>query len=106
MITCYFMLFVIALCSFVMGIIGVKSDDFAKDTLQVLVIIGSAFIFIISFIGIIISATTAEAYRSEYDKLIQNIDYDKTKIIKENDEITEIYITVNGEEHQFIFKED
>lgn len=104
MLACYFILLMIMLCSTIMGVIGVKSDYFEDDTLQVLVILGSAFIFIISLIGIIISNTTAKVYRSGYDKLIKNIDYDKTKIIEENNEITEIYITVNGEEHHFIFK--
>lgn len=41
-----------------------------------------------------------------YDELIQSIDKDKTKVIKENDEITDIYITVNGEEYHFEFKEE
>ena len=49
---------------------------------------------------------TGKVYRSEYDKIIQNIDSDKTKIIKEDDEITDIYITVTGQEYHFEFKEE
>lgn len=38
--------------------------------------------------------------------LNKNIEHDKTKIIEENGEPTELYITVNGEEYHFTFKEE
>ena len=106
MLAAYFILLVILICSFTMAALGVKAEGCAKDALQVFLIVGNALIFIISLFGLILSCTTAKVYRSEYDKLIKNIDHDKTKVIKENDDVTEIYITVNGEEHHFIFKEE
>lgn len=106
MIACYYILLVILICSFTMGAIGVKAEGCAKDTLHIFLVVSNALIFVVSFLGLSLSRTTAKVYRKEYDKLIKNIDYDKTKIIKENNEITEIYITVNGEEYHFIFKEE
>lgn len=106
MLAGYITLLVILMCSFIMAVLGVKAEGCAKDTLQVFLVVSNALIFIISLFGLIMSCTTAKVYRSEYDKLIKNIDYDKTKIIKENDDTAEIYITVNGEEHHFVFKEE
>lgn len=106
MIAGYYILFIILICSFTMAVFGAKAEGCAKDTLHVFLIVSNAIIFIISLLGLILSCTTAKVYRREYDKLIKNIDFDKTKVIKENDEITEIYITVDGEEHHFIFKEE
>ncbi len=103
MLAAYFILLVILICSFTMAVLGTKAEGCAKDTLQVFLVVSNFLIFIISLLGLILSCATAKVYRKEYDKLIKNIDCDKTKIIKENDEITEIYITVNGEEHHFIF---
>ena len=105
MLAGYITLLVILICSFTMAVLGVKAEGCAKDTLQVFLVVSNALIFIISLLGLILSSRIAKVYRSEYDKLIKNIDSDKTKIIIENDEITEIYITVNGEEHHFVLKE-
>lgn len=106
MLASYITLLVILICSFTMAVLGIKSEGCAKDTLQVFLVVGNALIFLISLFGLILSCTTAKVYRSEYDKLIKNIDHNKTKVIKENDEITEIYITVNGEEHHFVLEEE
>ena len=106
MLAGYITLLVILICSFIMAALGTKAGGCAKDALQVFLVVGNALIFLISLFGLIISGTTAKVYRSEYDKLIKNIDHDKTKVIKENDDIAEIYITVNGEEHHFILKEE
>lgn len=106
MLAGYITLLVILICSFTMAVLGVKAEGCAKDTLHVFLVVSNTLIFIISLLGLILSCTTAKVYRSEYDKLIKNIEHDKTKIIKENDDVTEIYITVNGEEHHFVFKEE
>lgn len=106
MLAGYYILLVILICSFVMAGLGIKAEGCAKDTLHVFLVVSNVLIFIISLLGLILSCTTAKVYRSEYDKLIKNIDHDKTKVIKENDDISEIYITVNGEEHRFILKEE
>lgn len=106
MLACYDILLVISICSFIMACISTKADAVSRDVLQAILGFSSILIFIISLVGLVLSLTTAKVYRKEYDTLIKNIDHDKTKIVKENDEITEIYITVNGEEHHFIFKEN
>lgn len=106
MLAGYITLLVILICSFVMAGLGVKAEGCAKDTLHVFLIVSNALIFIISLLGLILTCRTAKVYRSEYDELIKNIESDKTKIIKENDDIAEIYITVKGEEHHFVFKEE
>ena len=106
MLACYYILLVILICSLVMIYISTKADNASKDALQAFLGVSSILIFIISLVGLLLSRSTGKVYRKEYDTLIKNIDHDKTRIVKENDEITEIYITVNGEEHHFIFKED
>ena len=106
MLACYYILLAVMICSFVVAVLGIKAEGCAKDALQVFLVVGNALIFLISLFGLIISGTTAKVYRKEYDKLIKNIDHDKTKVIKENDDIAEIYITVNGEEHHFVFEEE
>jgi hypothetical protein len=40
-----------------------------------------------------------------YIPLLQSIDHDKTKVISENGDVKEIYITVNGEEYHFEIEE-
>lgn len=40
-----------------------------------------------------------------YIPLLRAIDHDKTKVISENGDVKEIYITVNGEEYHFEIKE-
>lgn len=42
----------------------------------------------------------------ESDILADHIDTDKTRVIKENDEVKELYITVDGKEYHFTFEED
>ena len=37
--------------------------------------------------------------------LADHIDKDKTRVIKENDEVKELFITVDGKEYHFTFKE-
>lgn len=38
--------------------------------------------------------------------LADHMDEDKTRVIKENDKVKELYITVDGKEYHFEFKED
>lgn len=102
----YILLLVIFIISFIILAITLKTDGVAADVLQVLLVNVSGIICIIALIGLIISSKTGKVYRSEYDKIIQNIDSDKTKVFKEDDEITDIYITVNGQEYHFDFKEE
>lgn len=41
-----------------------------------------------------------------YIPLLRAIDHDKTKVISENGDVKEIYITVNGEAYHFEIKEE
>lgn len=40
-----------------------------------------------------------------YIPLLKSIDHDKTRVISENGDVKEIYITVNGEEYHFEIKD-
>lgn len=106
MVIAYTLLLVIWIISFIIFVISLKSEGVSADALQVFLAVGSGIICIIALIGLIISSKTGKLYRSEYDKIIQNIDSYKTKVFKEDDEITDIYITVNGQEYHFEFKEE
>lgn len=106
MIITYVFLLIVMVISLIMLAINLKSKGVSADALWALSGIGSSIILIVSIVGLLLSSKTEKVYRSEYDKIIQSIDSDKTKVIKEDDEITDIYITVNGEEYHFDFKED
>ena len=106
MLLAIYVLIILSIMSWCSLVIAVKSDGVAAGTLQAIFFITSLIISIISLIGLIGSLKIGKIYRSEYDKLIQHIDTDKTKVFKEDDEITDIYITVNGEEYHFKFKEE
>lgn len=102
----YILLLVIWIISFIIFVISLKSEGASADVLQVFLVVSSVIVCITAFIGYIFASKTGKVYRSEYDKIIQSIDSDKTKVFKEDDEITDIYITVNGEEYHFKFKEE
>lgn len=82
---------------FATAIIMIKESD--KDTL-----LGLSFIDIIAGLSLL-ALTLVSATEKETLILDKNIDHDKTKIVEENGEPTELYITVNGEEYHFTFKE-
>lgn len=46
-----------------------------------------------------------DTYFDTYIPLLKSIDHDKTKVISENGDVKEIYITVNGEKYHFEIKE-
>lgn len=81
--------------------LAAKSD---KLDIQIAVLIG---------IPILVSNITMYAamyklddtYFDTYIPLLKSIDHDKTKVISENGDVKEIYITVNGEEYHFEIKE-
>lgn len=101
----YYGLLIVFIITVVLFIILFMSDGADSTALQNTMLVGLAIIAVITIIGFIGSIKTGDAYRIEYDKLIQSIDKHKTKVIKEDGEITDIYITVNGEEHHFKIKE-
>ena len=83
MIIAYVFLLIVFVISFIMLAITLKSEDASAYTLWALSGIGSSAILVVSIAGLILSAKTGKVYISEYDKLIQSIDSDKTKVIKE-----------------------
>jgi hypothetical protein len=101
MLLAYSVLIILFIVIAVLLLILFKSDGADSDVLRATMCVGLIIIELIIIIGLIGSSKTGKIYRTEYDKLIQNIEKDKTKVIKENDEITDIYITVNGEEYHF-----
>lgn len=102
----YYVVLIIFIITVALIIILFMSDGADSTALQDTMLVGLAIIAVITIIGIIGSIKTGDAYKTEYDKLIQSIDKHKTKVIKEDGEITDIYITVNGEEHHFKIKEE
>lgn len=106
MLLAYFVLIILFVVTGILFVIIIKSDGTDSDVLQATMVLGLIIILVIISIGLIGSSKTGKIYRTEYDKLIQNIDRNKTKVIKEDDEITDIYITVNGEEYHFKIKEE
>lgn len=106
MLIAYILLLVIWIISFIIFVISLESKGASADALQVFLVVSSVVICITASIGLIFASKIGKVYRSEYDKIIQSIDSDKTKVFKEDDEITDIYITVNGEEYHFKFKEE
>jgi uncharacterized membrane protein len=84
----------------ILGVIGLalfaNSDDNSGTILGALI----AVLSILLLIGFV---TTREL--SDDVKVLQkHIDHDKSRIIKENDEPKELYITVDGEEYHFVFE--
>ena len=101
MLLAYGILIILFIVIAVLLLILFKSDAADSDVLRATMCVGLIIIELIVIIGLIGSSKTGKIYRTEYDELIQKIDKNKTKVIKENDEITDIYITVNGEEYHF-----
>jgi hypothetical protein len=106
MLLAYSVLIILFIVIAVLLLILFKSDGADSNALRAIMCVGLIIIELIVIIGLIGSSKTGKIYRTEYDKLIQSIDKNKTKVIKEDDEITDIYITVNGEEYHFKFKEE
>jgi len=106
MLLAYYGLLITLIIIVVLIIILFMSDGADSTAVQDTMLVGLAITAAIATIGFIgASLKTGDVYRAEYDELIQNIDKNKTRVIKEDDKITDIYITVNGEEHHFKIKE-
>lgn len=106
MLLAYYVLLIIFIITVVvLFAMSFKKDGANSDILEGIMYVCLVFISVIAVIGLIGSSKTGKIYRTAYDKLIQSIDKNKTRVIEEDDEITDIYITVNGEEHHFKIKE-
>lgn len=105
MLVAYILLLIILIISVIILAITLNSTSASADALWGFLVVYSGIILAVSMVGLIFASKTGKVYRDEYDKIIQNIDSDKTKVIEENDEITDIYITVNGQDYHFEFKE-
>ena len=88
--------------AFVMTLKGIAEDDI-DGLIGVFILVPSGIALFASFICIImLDGTDVDDYRP----LLKAIDHDKTKIISENGEPKEYYITINGEEYHFEIKEE
>ena len=63
-------------------------------------------IYILGCVAIMGVFIAEKIHTYESDILADHIDNDKTRVIKENEEVKELYITVDGKEYHFTFKED
>ena len=88
--------------AFMLAVKGIVEDSI-DDLVRVFILIPSGIALLASFICVImLDGTDVDDYRP----LLKAIDHDKTKIISENGEAKEYYITVNGEEYHFEIKEE
>lgn len=79
------------------------AEDNLDNVVGAFILTLSGIALLASFISVImLDGTNVDDYRP----LLEAIDHDKTKIISENGEAKEYYITVNGEEYHFKVKEE
>lgn len=77
-------------------------EDNLDNVVAVFILVLSGIALLASFICLIMLDDTDV---DDYRPLLKAIDHDKTKIISENGDVKEYYITVNGEEYHFKVKE-
>lgn len=83
--------------AFVMTLKGIAEDDISC-LIGVFILVPSGIALLASFICVfMLDGTEVDTYRP----LLEVIDHDKTRIVSENGEPKEYYITVNGEEYHF-----
>lgn len=61
---------------------------------------------IIGCLLIALSILTFDTLYEDMSIISKHTDHDKTRVIKENGKTKELYVTINGEEYHFEFKED
>ena len=88
--------------AFAMTLKGIVEDGI-DVLIGLFILVASGVAFVASFISVIaFDGTEVDTYRP----LLEVIDHDKTRILSENGEPKEYYITVNGEEYHFKIKEE
>ena len=88
--------------AFMLTIKGMVEDEI-DGLFGVFILVPSGIALLASFICVFkLDDTNVDDYRP----LLKAIDHDKTKIITENGEAKEYYITVNGKEYHFKIEED
>lgn len=55
---------------------------------------------------IVVSLLMFDTLYEDMSIISKHTDHDKTRVIKENGKTKELYVTINGEEYHFEFKED
>lgn len=63
----------------------------------------------LSIIGSLLIAASILTYDTLYEDMSiisKHTDHDKTRVIKENGKTKELYVTIDGEEYHFNFKEE
>lgn len=68
------------------------------------VLVGS--LSVIGCLLILVSLLTFDTLYEDMSIISKHTDHDKTRVIKENGKTKELYVTINGEEYHFEFKED
>lgn len=90
---------IVAVCALiVIGFVMVLYNDENEYIICGIIII---ILSTLSLLGILTTKTVSK----DASILNKHIDHDKSKIIEENDKVTELYITVDGEEYHFKLKE-
>lgn len=88
--------------AFAITLKGIAENDI-DGLIGVFIVVPSGIALLASIICVIMfDGTDVDDYRP----LLEAIDHDKTKILSENGEAKEYYITVNGEEYHFKIKEE
>lgn len=87
--------------SFLFLYLAAKSDNL---DISIAVLIGIP-IFVSNVTMYVAMYKLDDTYFDTYIPLLKSIDHDKTRVISENGDVKEIYITVNGEEYHFEIKE-
>lgn len=67
------------------------------------------FIMAFGIVGIaviLIGLISSDVLYEDASIISEHTDHDKTRIIKENGKIKELYVTIDGEEYHFNFKEE
>ena len=91
-----------AAVAFMMTLKGIIDNEI-DETFGIVILVSSGMSLLASFICVVmLDGTNVD----DYKPLLKAIDHDKTKIISENGEAKEYYITVNGEEYHFKVKEE
>lgn len=68
------------------------------------VLVGS--LSIIGCLLILLSLLTFDTLYEDASIISKHTDHDKTRVIKENGKTKELYVTIDGEEYNFVFEEN
>lgn len=85
----------------IIGALGIATDA-ARSSDEKFFIVGCG---IVGIAVILIGLISSDVLYEDASIISHYTDHDKTRIIKENGKIKELYVTIDGEEYHFNFKE-